>query len=389
MPFKMRRPAILSYSKRLAASYVLDWFIIFAFAFIGLALNFVEPYMRPFSLLDLTIAYPLVPETISANQAAFICGFGPAAIIALVVLFFVPGFAFAKANDRATLWRIKAWELEKGLAGLGLGLALAFFVTQGMKNLVGKPRPDMLDRCQPDLDNIREHVIGGYGQDISIRWTLVSASICTNTDTHVLRDGFRSWPSGHSSFSWAGMLYLTLFLCSKFAIAIPFFPDRTTAQVTGMKRSDDHQLLPLHNSNNTRDSIDNPADTADKIPDSPATVATSSPLPLRNHAATPPNHLLVIALFPIAVAVYICATRFFEFYHFGFDIISGSVIGIVSSWFSFRWYHAPIRNGAGWAWGARSRDRAFGIGVGTRTYVGEEGWLSASAQGSNEGGVRY
>lgn len=387
----MRRPTIFSYSKRLAASYVLDWVIIFAIAFLGLALNYVEPYKRPFSLLDLSISFPLVEETVSANQAAYICGFGPAAIIALVVLIAVPGFAFAKANSRSTLWRIKAWELEKGWAGLALGIALAFFVTQGMKNLFGKPRPNMLDRCQPDLTDISSHVVGGYGQDISARWTLVSASICTQTNMRLLNDGFRSFPSGHSSATWAGMLYLTLFLCSKFAIALPFFPDRSTTQVTGMRRSDDHQLLPLHN-NHARDSIDNPNsnDVHDKPPDSPATIATSSPLPLRNHAATPPNHLLVLALFPLAVAVYICATRFFEFYHFGFDILSGSLIGIASSWFSFRWYHAPIRNGAGWAWGARSRDRAFGIGVGTRTYVGDEGWLSARVERNQaSGGIRY
>lgn len=283
----MRRPSILSYSKRLAASYVLDWFIIFAIAFIGLALNYVEPYKRPFSLLDLTISFPLVPETVSATQAALIAGLGPAAVIALVVLIFVPGFAFAKANNRSTLWRIKAWELEKGWAGLGLAIALAFFITQGMKNLFGKPRPNMLDRCQPDLDNIASHVVGGYGQDLSARWTLVTASICTQQASMILDDGFRSFPSGHSSASWAGMLYLTLFLCSKFAIAIPFFPDRTTAQVTGMKRSDDHQLLPLHNN---RSSIDNSADSQDKPPDSPATVASSSPSPPQScrHTTQPP-----------------------------------------------------------------------------------------------------
>lgn len=65
-----------------------------------------------------------------------------------------------------------------------------------------------------------------------------------NQDPYVLDVGFRTFPSGHSSFSWGGMFYLTLFLCSKFAIAFPFFPDSTAQQVTGMKRSEDHQLLP-------------------------------------------------------------------------------------------------------------------------------------------------
>lgn len=34
----------------------------------------------------------------------------------------------------------------------------------------------------------------------------------------------------------------------------------------------------------------------------------------------------------------------------------------------------PIRRGAGWSWGARTRDRSFWLGVGREGYVGDEGW---------------
>ena len=103
----------------------------------------------------------------------------------------------------------------------------------------------------------------------------------------------------------------------------------------------------------------------------------SAPVPIRNQAAAPPNHLIIIAFIPIGIAVWITSTRFVEYYHFGFDMISGALIGILSAWFAFRWYHLPVRNGQGWAWGARSRNRAFGIAVGTNSYVGEEGWDTA------------
>ena len=86
--------------------------------------------------------------------------------------------------------------------GLGLSYALAFFITQGMKNLFGRARPDMLDRCQPDmsLESIqRNTVAGGYAANFDPRWVLVSAAICTQTDRSLLDDGFRSFPSGHSS----------------------------------------------------------------------------------------------------------------------------------------------------------------------------------------------
>lgn len=55
------------------------------------------------------------------------------------------------------------------------------------------------------------------------------------------------------------------------------------------------------------------------------------------------------------------------------------------AWFAFRWYHLPIRQGAGWAWGARSRDRAFWVGVGVGGYVGVEGWGSAASPSSSSG----
>jgi membrane-associated phospholipid phosphatase len=85
--------------------------------------------------------------------------------------------------------------------GLGLSLALAFFFTQGMKNLFGKPRPNLLDRCQPDLSpaSIARNTVGGYASGFNPEWVLVSAGICRQPDSNKLDDGFRSFPSGHSS----------------------------------------------------------------------------------------------------------------------------------------------------------------------------------------------
>jgi hypothetical protein len=88
---------------------------------------------------------------------------------------------------------------------------------------------------------------------------------------------------------------------------------------------------------------------------------------------------------PFCAAIYITATRYFQFHHHGFDILFGSLIGIVSSWFSFRWYHLPIRQGSGWSWGARSRDRAWIVPVGVESYVGQEGWGSKKSDENGHG----
>jgi len=183
--------------------------VIMLIAGLGGLFNYVEPYKRPFSLLDLTISYPYIhPELVPVQTVLYVCGFAPAIVIALVVLLLVPGPRHCRSLNKAQIVRLKFWEFEKGWAGFCLGLAISFFITQSMKNIFGKPRPNLLARCQPDLTNIAAHQVGGYGEDISARWTLVDASICTTTNKRVLTDGFRSFPSGHSSFSWAAMFYL-------------------------------------------------------------------------------------------------------------------------------------------------------------------------------------
>jgi membrane-associated phospholipid phosphatase len=87
--------------------------------------------------------------------------------------------------------------------GLALSLATAFMITQGMKLLFGKPRPDLLSRCQPDLSRIQDTAVNNIaneiGQAFNPAWVLVTSDICTNQDDDILQDGFKSFPSGHAS----------------------------------------------------------------------------------------------------------------------------------------------------------------------------------------------
>lgn len=82
--------------------------------------------------------------------------------------------------------------------GLGLSLAVAFMITNGTKNLVGRPRPDLLARCDPDLSRLLNSTVGGVGNQVDEGINLVSWTICRNPGS-TLDDGFRSFPSGHSS----------------------------------------------------------------------------------------------------------------------------------------------------------------------------------------------
>lgn len=150
--------------------------------------------------------------------------------------------------------------------------------------------------------------------------------------------------------SFAGLTYLTLFLCSKFAIRIPYLPSSSHADLNPS------YTLPK-------------ALKHDKSPLSTTSTSNISKSLLRRQAAAPPTYLIVPAFVPFAVAIYISSTRYTDFRHRGFDIIIGALVGVITAWVGFRWYHLPITRGAGWSWGPRSPTRAWGIGVGVPGYV--------------------
>ncbi|OCL13539.1 hypothetical protein AOQ84DRAFT_282934, partial [Glonium stellatum] len=199
-------------SKRLVASYIFDWIVIIAIAAFGGGVNNITPYYRPFSLLDLSISFPFVEKEKIPTWLLIVVSLAiPAAIIFLVCLIFVPGPTASKRMSKAMIWRRKLWEWNTGWMGLALSLATAFFFTQCMKQLFGKPRPDLLSRCNPNADAVATHRIGGDGMGLSPLWELVGATICQQTDKSLLDDGFRSFPSGHSSCKFAPLGSLSPF----------------------------------------------------------------------------------------------------------------------------------------------------------------------------------
>lgn len=156
------------------------------------------------------------------------------------------------------------------------------------------------------------------------------------------------------------MTYLFLFLCAKFAITVPYLlPAAYSSSAFRPHTLTESEL----NSKGASPEPLNSRQPSETIPLSKV---------LRSQAAAPPAYLLGLACVPIFTAVYITATRFTDYRHHGFDLIFGSLIGFFTAYGSFRWYHAPINRGAGWAWGPRTPERAFAIGVGMHGYAGDD-----------------
>jgi hypothetical protein len=91
----------------------------------------------------------------------------------------------------------------------------------------------------------------------------------------------------------------------------------------------------------------------------------------REEIAAPPLYLLVVVFIPTAAAIYIASTRFTDNKHAGFDVLFGSLEGLVCAWFALRMYHPPLYCAGGWAWAPRRRSAAFGIGIGAGGFAAQ------------------
>jgi diacylglycerol diphosphate phosphatase/phosphatidate phosphatase len=161
------------------------------------AISSLEPFHRLFSLDDRSIQFPhALIERVPVLQLFLFAAFLPA--------FVVTAFVLVTTHPRSTS---KSHKLHASLLGLAASVALASLITDVIKNGVGRPRPDLIARCKP------KH---GTPQHELVDW-----HVCTEMDHHVLHDGFRSFPSGHSSFSWAGLGYLSLFLAGQLKVVRP------------------------------------------------------------------------------------------------------------------------------------------------------------------------
>ncbi|KAI8875110.1 acid phosphatase/Vanadium-dependent haloperoxidase, partial [Backusella circina FSU 941] len=176
-------------TRLLVLSYAKDWVLVFAMLAIFLAIDTVPPFHREFSINDTTLMHEYkVHETVPMWLAAIIAIVIPIIIIA----------CFSLGYRRS--W----YDFHCGILGLALVISMVAMVVDCIKITVGRPRPDMFDRCKPALGTV----------DPPLK--LLNYTICTEPfDTYEFRDGFKSFPSGHSAFSFAGLGYLSFFLAGK------------------------------------------------------------------------------------------------------------------------------------------------------------------------------
>ncbi|KAI8329184.1 phosphatidic acid phosphatase type 2/haloperoxidase [Choanephora cucurbitarum] len=174
---------------RLIISYGRDWVLVIAMIIIFFAIDMIDPFHREFSINDTSLMHDY-----RVNESV------PVWLLAVIAIL-VPIVAIACISIGIR----RSWmDFNSALLGLALALSMTIMVTDVLKTTVGRPRPDMLSRCQPPPD-IQDPPLG-----------LLNYTICTaDHHSYKFRDGFKSFPSGHASFSFAGLGYLSFYLAGK------------------------------------------------------------------------------------------------------------------------------------------------------------------------------
>ncbi|KAF8740515.1 Acid phosphatase-like protein, partial [Rhizoctonia solani] len=260
-PFKNGGSKPRTRNMRLLFSYLPDCAAFFA-------LDKIDGFRREFSLTDTTIQHTYtVHERVPNWMLIAICFGIPVVIMPIANMLTVRSW----------------WDWHLSMLGLVLGLATTGAVTQVVKVTVGRPRPDAIARCKPTAGSHDRAVFG-----------LVTTDICTETDVYMMKDGWRSFFSGHSSslllirvpeltrlaVSFAGLGFLSFYLAGK----LHLFDER-------------------------------------------------------GHTGK-----AWIALTPLTGALLIAISRTMDYRHHWQDVLVGSAVGLLFSYFAYRQYYPTLES---------------------------------------------
>lgn len=147
------------------------------------------PAKRPFSIDDPNISYPFTEiERYPENLMFLLCLVCPILVTSI--------FIFADQINN------KFHRFYKTATSFAFAIVLTGFLTAFLKIRFAKLRPDFISRCGVDIDMIK------LNNDNNV---LYDERICTAPlGKTILNDGYKSCPSGHSSMSMCGMLFLSI-----------------------------------------------------------------------------------------------------------------------------------------------------------------------------------
>ncbi|KDP35165.1 hypothetical protein JCGZ_10699 [Jatropha curcas] len=202
-------------------------------------------------MTDLT--YPLKPNTVPVWAVPILAAILPLAVISAYYYY-----------------RKDVYDFHHAILGLLFSVLVTGVITDAIKDAVGRPRPNFFWRCFPD------------GKEV---FDPVTRDVVCHGDPLVIKEGYKSFPSGHSSWSFAGLTYLAWYISGKLRVF-----DR------------------------------------------------------RGHVAK-----LCIVLIPVLIAVLVAISRVDDYWHHWTDVFTGALIGTVVAAFCYLQFFPFPNDTEGWA----------------------------------------
>ncbi|KAG5532329.1 hypothetical protein RHGRI_026832 [Rhododendron griersonianum] len=174
---------IKTHGAKVAKKHKHDWLILLLLVVIDVVLNVIHPFYRFVGKDMMTdLKYPLKDNTVPVWAVPIY-----AVLLPIVVFLLI----YIRRRD--------VYDLHHSILGLLFAVLITGVLTDAIKDGVGRPRPDFFWRCFPD------------GVDKYDQWGNV---VCTGEDS-VIKEGHKSFPSGHTAWSFAGLGFLALYLAGK------------------------------------------------------------------------------------------------------------------------------------------------------------------------------
>ncbi|KAJ8761263.1 hypothetical protein K2173_001319 [Erythroxylum novogranatense] len=208
---------VRSHGLTVARTHMHDWIILVLLVVIEVILYIIHPFYRFVGKNMMTdLKYPLQSNTVPVWAVP---------MYAILLPMFIFLIIYFRRRD--------IYDLHHAILGLLFSVLVTAVITDAIKNAVGRPRPDFFWRCFPD------------GKDV---YDKLGNVIC-HGDKNVIKEGHKSFPSGHTSWSFAGLGFLSLYLSGKIRafdrrghvakLCIVFLP-LLFACLVGISRVDDY-----------------------------------------------------------------------------------------------------------------------------------------------------
>ncbi|XP_028788414.1 lipid phosphate phosphatase 2-like [Neltuma alba] len=207
---------IKSHGGRVARTHKLDWLVLLLLVVIDLFLDSLEPFHRFVGEGMMTdLKYPYKDETIPFRVVQIVTILFPIAVFfmfyickrnvydlhhSILGIFHCFDFVTGLLLFPCSWLMVSYLNALLGTSGILFSALITGVITDLVKVAVGRPRPSFFWRCFPD------------GKAV---FDAITNDVVCHGDEKIIKEGYKSFPSGHTSWAFAGLGFFAWYLSGK------------------------------------------------------------------------------------------------------------------------------------------------------------------------------